>query len=1507
MKPARRHIPLSSFLVSLLSTTAAAHAQDITMWKVDPQHTGLNSHETVLTPSIVNDSTKFAPLFYQKLDGQVYGAPLFMSAATLNSLPGSFSDGKSHNVVYVVTQHDSVYAFDADADPLGANAAGTDSAPLWHTSLLQPDAQLGTPTTVPSSDAAGSDISPEFGITTTPVIDPASGTLFVVSLVKFPGQPVNNLYRQELHALDIKTGKDKVAPFILDANLTFKGYVYPYSSSADHDLVTAPTGEIPFAPLHQHLRGAMAFDSKNNLVYLAYASHSDEGHYYGLVLGFNGSTLQLTHSFVATPNGATTLNPSTNSGLSHGGGEGGIWQGGAGVALDENQNIIFVTGNGPFDEDPNSGIADWGETALKLPAAMAGEEQYQMPLTDTNSFFTPYNWNTLNSGGGNIPGDSDLGAGGALLLPPQQGDHPDLMMFGGKAGVWYLVDRDVLGGTVNNDTQAIQEFSEPNAPQLTITPSYFNGSVYYAPSGSPMVKRSLVYSSANNVTTVSTSPTVGTGGNINAKGASAFITSNGTSNGIIWGLDGNVHAYDAATMQRLGTAFNNDISAPDGSGRCVTTKFSTMIVANAHAYYTCYSGATEGFLVVAGLKTTAAAKPAGPTGLSASAVSSTTINLSWTNNAASDPSLAGFHIFRATSSGGPFTQLPLIASVNSFSDSTAAPNTGYFYYVTAFNSAGDSSATGTVPATTYPTYAQGGLVAYWPMEDASGSTVTDATGNGHTGSAAGEAKYTPSGYINGGWNFHGTTITDSITVGDSASLDFTAAQSFTLATWVEVDTLAGKEQPIVLKSANTGNVYGLLVNGNSQFAMRGPAGDVAGSAVTAGKWTHVAMVQDGSAGTRTLYVNGQAVAKGAAQAANGTGTLKWGEEDLPAGGNQVQFGFAGTIDETRLYNTALSASQIADLLPVTLLDASSQLSSGTPDQLGTTLFPVTSPVSEARVSKTAGSYTVVAHFAKAVTGIAASLTQQGGAAATGSVGTITYDGTRTIVSIPLAGVADGQKLNLHLSGIVANDNTSVIAGSADIAWTVLEGDVTGDGVVNSSDVSLESSSITNAAVMPANARFDINGDGSLTSADTTLVSGRVSGGQTPLPTAPTLSQTIGSSSVTLSWTASTNATSYAVYRGGSSGSETPLVQNLTTTGYTDSPLTAGSTYFYKVQAVNGSGTTFSNEVNTTIPGQASTGTPIVQLDAGGPSVGAFAADAYFNGGSVTGNVGVNIDLSKASNPAPLAVYQTNRYGNFTYTIPNLTSGQAYTVRLHFAETYWTAKGSRSFDVLANQGLSTAQTLLSNFDIFAVAGGKDIAYSQDFTVVATNNQIVLTFKTDVNNALVSGIEVLTTTATPPPPPISSDLVAIASGTKSAVSSFAADEYFNGGSVTSNVGVPIDLTKVKNAAPMAVYQSNRYGNFTYTLPNLTTGTVYTVRLHFAETYWSSKGSRIFDVIANQGVANQQTLLSNFDIFATVNGKDVAYSQDFQVTATNNQIVLTFKTDINNALVSGIEVIH
>ncbi|MBX5450486.1 MAG: hypothetical protein IRZ24_10490, partial [Thermogemmatispora sp.] len=251
----------------------------------------------------------------------------------------------------------------------------------------------------------------------------------------------------------------------------------------------------------------------------------------------------------------------------------------------------------------------------------------------------------------------------------------------------------------------------------------------------------------------------------------------------------------------------------------------------------------------------------------------------------------------------------------------------------------------------------------------------------------------------------------------------------------------------------------------------------------------------------------------------------------------------------------------------------------------------------------------------------------------------------------------------------------------------------------------------------------------------------------------------------------------------------------------------------------------------------------VRINAGGPAVTPFVADAYYSGGS-TASTSNAIDTSGVTNPAPQAVYQSNRYGNFTYTIPNLTAGAAYTVRLHFAETYWSAAGKRVFNVSIN-----GQQVLTNFDIYAAAGGANKAVVREMSATATGSgTITIQFSTVVDNAQVNGLEILPAaggTPTPTPTPAAGVVRVNAGGP--AVTPFVADAYYSGGS-TASTSNAIDTSGVTNPAPQAVYQSNRYGNFTYTIPNLTAGAAYTVRLHFAETYWSAAGKRVFNVSIN-----------------------------------------------------------
>ncbi|HEX4702723.1 MAG TPA: malectin domain-containing carbohydrate-binding protein, partial [Pseudonocardiaceae bacterium] len=263
-------------------------------------------------------------------------------------------------------------------------------------------------------------------------------------------------------------------------------------------------------------------------------------------------------------------------------------------------------------------------------------------------------------------------------------------------------------------------------------------------------------------------------------------------------------------------------------------------------------------------------------------------------------------------------------------------------------------------------------------------------------------------------------------------------------------------------------------------------------------------------------------------------------------------------------------------------------------------------------------------------------------------------------------------------------------------------------------------------------------------------------GTTPPPPPPTptgLAATPGNASVALSWNASSGATSYNVYRGNTSGGEgTTPVATIASTSYTDTGLANGTKYYYKVSATNGGGTSaHSTEVSATPSASLPTS---VQISAGGPATGTWAADEDFTGGATSGT-GNAIGTTGVTNPAPQSVYQHNRYGNFSYSIPGSVPGATYTIRLHFAEEYWTTAGSRVFNVLID-----GTQVLTNFDIFATAGGEYKAVVEQFTEVAPSNGVfTIQFAPVKDNAQVNGIEILSS-STPAPPPTPTGLAAIA---------------------------------------------------------------------------------------------------------------------------------------------------
>jgi beta-galactosidase len=494
-----------------------------------------------------------------------------------------------------------------------------------------------------------------------------------------------------------------------------------------------------------------------------------------------------------------------------------------------------------------------------------------------------------------------------------------------------------------------------------------------------------------------------------------------------------------------------------------------------------------------------------------------------------------------------------------------------------------------------------------------------------------------------------------------------------------------------------------------------------------------------------------------------------------------------------------------------------------------------------------------------------------------------------------------------------------------------------------------------------------------------------------IPTVPTgLSATaVSGSQVNLSWTASTAncSVSYSVFRSTTSGftpsSSNQIANGIFATTFSDTTAVPATTYFYVVEGTDPAGASAPSSQATATTGPAITS---IAINSGGPAVTPFLADEDFNGGT-TINHANTINVSGVTNPAPTAVYQTARVGNFTYTIPGFAPGSSQTVRLHFAETFFTSSGSRTFNVSIN-----GTQVLTNFDIFVAAGGQNKAVIEQFNQAANSSgQYVIQFTSVVNQSLISGIEITSgAPCTAPSGPSGLSAAAISSsqinlswtasssscavsynvfrsttsgftpsaanqvqsgvsGTSfsdtgltasttyfylveatnsggasgpsnqasattpaptvgnvqincggPAVSPFVADIDFTGGGTISHANT-IDLTGVVNPAPMAVYQTARVNNFTYTIPNFAAGSSHTVRLHFAETFFTSAGSRTFNVSING-----TQVLSKFDIFAAAGAQNKAIIKEFTVNANSTgQYVIQFTSVVNQSLVSGIEV--
>ncbi len=334
--------------------------------------------------------------------------------------------------------------------------------------------------------------------------------------------------------------------------------------------------------------------------------------------------------------------------------------------------------------------------------------------------------------------------------------------------------------------------------------------------------------------------------------------------------------------------------------------------------------------------------------------------------------------------------------------------------------------------------------------------------------------------------------------------------------------------------------------------------------------------------------------------------------------------------------------------------------------------------------------------------------------------------------------------------------------------------------------------------------------------------------------------------------------------------------------------------------------TFQPPTNTPLPPTVTptqgTSFVVTAVNAGGGAAGSYLADQYFNAGNQFSDTSTSINTANDPNPAPQAVYQTVRWNaSFTYTIPGLTAGATYTVRLHWAELSFQAAGARKFNVAIN-----GTTVLSAFDVFATGGYKS-AVARSYTATAnTSGQIVIAFSQGgADNPFINGIEIVSTTApTATRTSVPLTLVKAINAGGAASGSYVADTNFDVGNQFSDTSTSINTAGDPNPAPQSVYQTCRWNaSFSYTIPGLTAGATYTVRLHWAELTWQAAGQRKFNV-----AINGTTVLSAFDVFAA-GGYKSAVARTFTTTANSSgQIVIAFSQGgADNPFISGIEILR
>ena len=1205
----------------------------------DAGSTGQNLTETTLSPNNVNVNT-FGKLFSASVDGQVYAQPLYQPGVNITT---GASQGL-HNVAYVVTEGDSLYAFDA--------ASGLQ---LWKDNFLIANPALGagvTVTTMPNSDVGSSDINPQIGITSTPLID--SGFLYLTAKTKQVVASTNHAV-YTLYRVNIASG---AFTSTIIGDTTYNGtttYGYnsgpyvldPHGSGAGQTAATitatnASGGSVTvnhivsFNTLRQMNRSGIT--GYNGNIYIAFASHGDTTPYHGWILGFSESSLAPVAVFNADPDG----------------GYDGIWQGGGKIAIDSSGFMYVETGNGTFDTPDASGFpqyGDYGDSFIKIaidprttgPNQTANINGWGLKVVD---YFTPQNQAALSSS------DQDMGSGAPIVIPTTIGSitlgsatAPNLLAGSGKNGVIYLLNRDNLGKFTATDSGVVQEFSggvggggSYDTPAL-----FYNGSnVSLIYSGKATYAREFTI--ANGV--INTTPLV-TPSSYSSFGASPMVSASGTNNGVVWLIDSGTNALRAYRADNMSTELYNSSqnSARDALG--AAAKFTSAAVADGQVFV-----GTSNALVVYGLVAPPTSVPTAPTSLNATVISQAQINLAWTDTASN---AFGYYVEQSADGGTSWTQIATTgSSATGYNVPGLQPSSTYTFRVRAFNSLGNSPYSNTISASTTatatpPNFNASGFTGATSTMSLNGNAVLSGTALQLTTSTASQTSsaFTKSAFSIQGFN---TTFTFQDTSASGDGMTFTLQGQSPTALGQGGGDLgygntggAGITNSVAIKfdlynnSGEGSDSTGLFVNGDSPEV---PSGAIRQEATL--DMTGTISLNSGHVMTVNLAYNGVTLSESITDQTTLAVFTHNYSINIPSfiGGGYAYLGFTGaTGGATAIQKVQTWTYTVVPVAPYTPATLTVTPASGT--ELDLAWSEPYSTVTNFNILKLVnGSYQQIGQVPGTTTVFNATGLNVGAPYSfeVVAVNTIGSSAPTTAVS------GTTPTPPLAISNLQFNSLTN---SSVKITWTNNATNATGIVIVRQQE-----SNNSQYLITLANTATEYDDSGLLSGVgyDYLVTAVNLAGPSNgvdvlvqTIPVAPaTPTVSVAGTGITLTWAPYGHAVAaWNVYRGTTSGGEspTPVATNLASPSYTDPNLTPGLTYYYTVTAVDTGG---ESPASTEVHGAIATPTPLVltgpvnylRLDADG------ALDVYSNAagtGTPAQYLPSSVTVNGSASPSTLVV------------------------------------------------------------------------------------------------------------------------------------------------------------------------------------------------------------------------------------------------------------------------------